>query len=201
MADPKAPNPFTQLKITRENRKQSIQWFQDQIKLLKRSSYQPKALQQAKNHTVKYLTVGTMVMFEYDPKYAEELPFYDTFPVIFVIDNHVKSVGGEGFYGLNLHYLPPPIRLKLLTALYDIANNDKFNATTKLRITYDVLQRLGSAKNVETGFAFKHYLHSHVKSAGFVQVPSSSWAMTMLLPIEAFKKHTKQFVWHQYRTR
>ena len=56
--------------------------------------------------------VGTMQMFFYDPKHKETLPYYDLFPLIVVI-----GPAEGGFYGLNLHYLPPILRAKMLDAL------------------------------------------------------------------------------------
>jgi len=61
---------------------------------------------------------GKMFMFFYDPKTKQQLPYYDTFPLIL----YVESAPG-GFYGLNLHYLPPAQRAKLFDALLETANN------------------------------------------------------------------------------
>ena len=45
---------------------------------------------------------GDMVMYTYNPKLKETLPYYDTFPLTIVVGPAKK-----GFYGINLHYLPP----------------------------------------------------------------------------------------------
>ena len=37
------------------------------------------------------------------------------------------------FLWLNLHYLPPVLRAKMLDALMDITNNTKFDKTTRFR--------------------------------------------------------------------
>src|SRR5579859_4289851 len=46
--------------------------------------------------------IGKMVMYTYDPKLKEKLPYYDTFPLGIVV-----AFNKTGFYSLNLHYLPP----------------------------------------------------------------------------------------------
>ena len=51
--------------------------------------------------------VGSMQMFFYDPKTKDTLPYYDRFPLVVVVGPAEK-----GFYGLNLHYLPPILRAK-----------------------------------------------------------------------------------------
>ena len=44
---------------------------------------------------------GSMMLFNYDPKLKRDLPYYDTFPLIFVV-----GPAKDGFHGLNMHYLP-----------------------------------------------------------------------------------------------
>ena len=41
---------------------------------------------------------GSMMLFNYDPKLKGELPYYDTFPLIFVV-----GPAEGGFHGLNMH--------------------------------------------------------------------------------------------------
>ena len=78
---------------------------------------------------------GDMVMYVYDPKLKKSLPYYDTFPLTIVV-----GPAKDGFYGINLHYLPPKVRAIFLDKLGDIASNKKFNATTKFKITYNLLK-------------------------------------------------------------
>ena len=75
-----------------------------------------------------------MYTFFYDPKTKKDLPYYDRFPLIFKI----KNVSG-GFLGINMHYLPPQLRARLMDALYPLVTNRKYDETTRLRLTYDVL--------------------------------------------------------------
>ncbi len=134
--------------------------------------------------------VGKMFMFVYDAKHKRTLPFYDKFPLVFPLTFYV-----DGFLGLNLHYLPPMARAGLMNALYDIANNNKYNATMKLNISYDILKQ---AAGRFAGFEMcvKRYLFSHVKS-GFHYVNPADWDKALMLPMQ--KWHVNPL--KQYRTK
>lgn len=134
-------------------------------------------------------TPGRMFMFMYDPKYKEELPYYDAFPLILM----VEPVEG-GFYGLNLHYLPPLVRAKLLDKLMETANNRRYDETTKLKINYQLLSSVKKFKEFEP--CFKRYLTDHVQSR-IVQVQPPEWDIAIFLPTEQFQKKTKNFVWNE----
>lgn len=130
--------------------------------------------------------IGRMYHFYYDPKTKASLPYYDTFPLIFM-------VGGApgGFYGINLHYLPLKLRAQLMDALYDTANNKRFDESTKLKISYDILK--GASKFGPFKPTFKHYLKTHVRSR-FIQVEPSEWDIALFLPTERFEKASKRRV-------
>ena len=44
---------------------------------------------------------GSLYCWFYDPKYKRTLPYYDAFPVAFIMNMKEK-----GFLGINMHYLP-----------------------------------------------------------------------------------------------
>lgn len=188
------PSPFDNLRVTKQNLRQSIQWFQSQIQLLTRSSYQQKKLMGETSRMTVSPVPGRMYLFKYSAITAEDLKYWDAFPCIFLIDRFTKN-GHKYFTGCNLHYLPPDLRLKLLINLYDLANNDRFDATTRLKLTYETLIRLSKSKNLGADFAYKLYREDAMDSR-FLEVSSSAWPMTSLLPVEAFQKASKTKVWH-----
>lgn len=138
---------------------------------------------------VTSLTVGRMYLFMYDPKTKEDLPYYDRFPLVFPF----RRVKG-GFYGINMHYLPPLMRAKLMDALYTIVNNDAQDDTTKLRISYQILQRASRFRYFKP--CVKHYLNNHVRTR-FLWVPADQWETALFLPLERFVGATKQQVWRE----
>lgn len=134
---------------------------------------------------------GSMFMFFYDPKFKETLPYYDSFPLVIVV-----GPAEGGFYGLNLHYLPPVLRAKFLDALMDITNNRMYDETTKFRLSYEVLQRASKMKYFKP--CFKHYLTKHVKSK-FALVPAPEWEIATFLPMADFQKATVNKVYSDSR--
>ena len=133
--------------------------------------------------------LGGMYMYEYMAKHRDTLPYYDRLPLIFPF----KSVKG-GFYGLNMHYLPLPLRAKLMDALYDTANNKKYDETTKLKISYQILDK--AAKFKEFKPCVKRYLTSQVQSK-FLYVYPSEWDIALFLPTERFSGASKTKVWSE----
>ena len=134
---------------------------------------------------------GKMFTFFYDPKTKEQLPYYDTFPLILFVDT-----APGGFYGLNMHYLPPAARARLFDALLDTANNNNLNDTTRLRLSYSILT--SAAKYSAFRPTFKHYLTGHVKSK-VVEIDAPEWSIALFLPTESFRKAGTRKVWADSR--
>jgi len=123
---------------------------------------------------------GSMMMFNYDPKLKRDLPYYDTFPLIFVV-----GPAEGGFHGLNMHYLPLKQRAMLMDALYDLTTNSRYDDSTKLRLSYQLLKKASTYKYFKP--CFKHYLHRHVKSRKML-IDSVEWDIALFLPIQRFQK-------------
>lgn len=134
---------------------------------------------------------GHMYHFFYDPKTKATLPYYDRFPLIFMV-----GPAPDGFYGLNLHYLPPKLRALMMDSLYEVVSNKRYDQNTKLRISYDLLK--GASKYRYFKPTFKHYLNDHVNSR-FIKVDSSEWDIALFLPTERFEKASKSRVFADSR--
>lgn len=134
---------------------------------------------------------GSMFFFFYDPKHKKTLPYYDRFPLIFPV-----GPAKGGFYGINFHYLPLPLRAKLMNAIYDVTNNDKFDDTTRAKLTYGLLKSASQFKEFKP--TFKHYLKDHVKSR-FLMVHPSEWDIALWLPVAEFEKAGQRKVWADSR--
>lgn len=69
--------------------------------------------------TSKYLLPGQIVVFEYlEPKYKEELEYYDRTPCTIFLGIVRTNEGVIREVGLNLHYFPPFARAKILNQTY-----------------------------------------------------------------------------------
>jgi hypothetical protein len=135
--------------------------------------------------------IGSMNMFFYDPKHKETLPFYDRFPLAIIVGPAEK-----GFYGLNLHYLPPVLRAKLLDSLMDITNNKKYDETTRFQVSYKVLQAAAKFRYYKP--CLKHYLTAHVKSR-LARVQAPEWEIATFLPTADWAKQSSRQVYTKSR--
>jgi len=135
--------------------------------------------------------IGNMYMYFYDPKTKDTLPYYDSFPLTIVV-----GPAPGGFYGLNLHYLPPTLRARMLDGLIDITNNKSYDDTTKFQVRYNTLKRASSLKYYKP--CFKHYLNEHVKSR-FAYVPPPEWEIATFLPTADFQKSGRSTVYKDSR--
>jgi len=99
----------------------------------------------------------------------------------------------DGFLGLNLHYLPIPLRIKLLDKLVDYSNNTKFDYTTKLIVDY---QKLKSVRLIRP--TIHKYLAGYTKSQ-FRRIDADEFTIATLLPVQRFQKSPASAVWKDSR--
>ena len=136
-----------------------------------------------------YSSIGKMFLFFYDPKGKQTLPYYDTFPLVFPIGLEAGSM-----LGINMHYLPPVLRAKLMDALYTITNNNKFDDTTKIKLSYQILKSAAKYRYFKP--CIKRYLFPHVRSR-FYNVKPTEWDTVLMLPLSRFKKATATKVYQE----
>ena len=141
---------------------------------------------------------GNMYFFNYDAKTKEQLPVWDRYPLIFPWD---VWTGGDGKFGepgkqymiaINCHYLPPRLRFEAMKALLKLRNEKRYRKSTKLKISWDVLQGLSQSNLFE--HSVKIYRMDHVKSK-FVKIPPRSWEMVVFLPLARWAKGSKREAW------
>lgn len=164
-------------------------WYRDKAKEVGRvnetSLFRSAGADRFKN--TGQFRIGSMYMFYYDPKYKDTLPYYDRVPLIFPIN---RAQGG--FLGINFHYLPLKLRAKLMDSLYDVASNDRYDDTTKMKVSYQILG--ASSQYREFKPTVKHYLFSQVRSK-LLYVSPSEWDIALFLNIARFEKATQTQVW------
>lgn len=130
--------------------------------------------------------IGHLYFFVYDPKWKKELPYYDMFPLTMPIEAY-----DDGFLGMNFHYLPIMFRAKLLDGLLHIRGTKK--GKEYLKVSYGVLQGL---KNSPYKPTLKRCLWSHFRSP-FAEVHFDVLDRIIFLPVEDFKKSSKNEVWKE----
>jgi len=179
--------------ILLDNSNESLQWLRKKYDSIKPSDVMPKNFLSEMDRRRRVPLLGRMYMFLYDPKYKDQLPFYDRFPLVFPF----RRVAG-GFFGLNLHYLAPRYRAILMDQLYNLLNNTKFDETTRLRFTYDLLN--SSSKYRWFKPCVKHYLNEYMMST-LIYIEPTEWNLALFVPSEQFRGTNKRNAWQDSKSR
>jgi hypothetical protein len=181
-----ATNAFETIRLNAAGEEKSYQWYRQQIASLGKLTNTNQILRDTKIAT--RLIPGEMYLFYYDPKYKDTLPYYDRLPLVLPF----RKVP-DGFYGINLHYLPYMMRFRILGLLSDYSTGK--DEDTRIQLSWRLLNassRLHPAK-----FAVKHYLNSHVKSRLY-KIPYTDWVTASQLPVEKFVGAQKTKVWQDF---
>ena len=162
-------------------------WFREKVKQASASARMRAVTptQLLKRQEATDTELGQMLFYKYDPKFAKKLPYWDMYPLVFPFE---KAKGG--LYGLNLHYIPPRERAVLMDELNSYVTNKKYDATTRLKLSYDLLKGFGRAIP-----CVKRYLGTNVRS-NTVRIDADEWEIAIFLPVERFQKEKARVVWN-----
>lgn len=178
----KLENAIRSRKIKRFT-EESYRWFRQKTTNMSRSGSRKSILFDAleTGMTRTRPTIGRMYTFLYDAVTKDKLPYWDAMPLIFMVDAAPK-----GFYGINLHYLPPKARAFLFDALIsEVANKPNLNERTKIELSYQILKSAQRYKMFKP--CFKRYLNKGVLSR-LVLVEAKHWEAALFLPIADWQK-------------
>lgn len=172
------------------NTQSAREWLRSKAQSIR--SINPSAVINKSNERgTAYETVGQMFLFAYDPKHKTTLPYYDRFPLVFPIESY-----GDGFLGINMHYLPLPFRAKLMDSLYDNINNNKMDMSTRIKISYSILNNASKFKYFKP--CVKRYLNSNIDSK-LIYIDPKEWDAALFLPLQRFKKSSTAKVYSDSR--
>ena len=171
--------------------KQAMSWFKDIVKKTRAAAF-PAAtgrsdIMSDRNTGVQAMpTIGRLYLFQYDAKWKDILPYWDVWPLIFPFD-----FAANGFYGINLHYLPPNARIDVMLRLIK-AQGGSGNLTEKykLKLSYNIITSYPPARP-----CIKRYLFSHVQGRGFYGIKGEDWSYAASLPLQKFKGASETTVW------
>lgn len=166
------------------------EWYRDAASKFRKVN-ESELMRGDKSRLTSKLEIGSCYMFYYDAKHKNTLPYWDRFPLIFPFE---KVEGG--FLGINLHYLPPAYRAKLMDSLYDLTTNERYDEKTRLKLNYQVLSSASRFKYFKP--CVKRYLTSQMKSR-FLYVYPSEWDIALFLPLARFEGATNRKVWADSR--
>ena len=163
---------FDEISKLKKSGKEPYQWYRNRIKELGTPS-QAQLIRDGK--ITGRVNFGALNMFIYDPKLKNKLPYYDTFPLVLPIERY-----GDGFLGINFHYLPYALRARLLSRLDPNAN---YSALKYVRLVKPTLKR---------------YLNSNVRSR-FRKLEEEDFMTAIMLPVQRFRKSSASKVWSDSR--
>lgn len=173
--------------IELDNSAESLAWLRQKYTEISPRDVLPREFIKSLDRYRRVPLIGRLYMFLYKPKYKDELPYYDRFPLVFPI----RRVAG-GFYGLNIHYLAPRYRALLMDSLYDTISDTKFDETTRLKINYDILNAASKYRWFRP--CVKHYLTPHLSSQ-LLYIDPKEWNLALFVPSEQFRGANKRDVW------
>lgn len=173
------------VKNPKRHTRESLNWFRTYIRKNYKTVRQPRMMQNASFRNSP--RIGELYMYVYDAKHKATLPYYDKFPLVFVFNNQVAGA----HYGINLHYLPPVLRVKLFTALLELRNEKRYRASTRLKMQWELLNSFAGSPYVAP--CVKMYLTKQMRSK-FIVVDPQVWEIVVSLPLERFTVSNEQ-VW------
>tara|TARA_R110000772_G_scaffold107704_1_gene210277 strand:+ start:1609 stop:2220 length:612 start_codon:yes stop_codon:yes gene_type:complete len=180
-------------KVTPGDTKGAQKWFKTQVGKIKdiNTAYLMRSKGAKDNSVKRIFEPGDMFLFAYDPKTKEQMPYYDRYPLVVVLD-----VTKTGFLGLNMHYLPPLQRSILMSMLYQTLNNTEFDETTRIMARYKQLKAMSGHPYYKP--CVKRYLNNKLTSS-LINIHPAEWDMVVMLPLERFFKQHKSVVWQDSR--
>ena len=168
-----------------KGRPRSTDWFRDKIAEFGKPGALDLIRDGKRSRTPFY---GRLNMFFYDPKLKKTLPYYDKFPLVLPLERY-----SDGFLGINFHYLPIPLRIRLLDRLVDFSSNTKFDESTKLNVNYTGVKDIRLVKP-----RLHRYLSGRVKT-DFRRIDADEFTVATLLPVQRFSKASAAEVYRDSR--
>jgi len=166
---------------------QSLKWFTSKINNLKNPRVLANQIRKETGRNTNRFLIGGLYFFYYSAKYDDKLPYWDAFPLVLPLERY-----GDGFLGMNLHYLPPRIRAGFMDKLMNFAIYDDNDEIKRLRITYDIIS--ASRRYKEFRPCIKRYLYQNIASK-MLKVEANEWETAVFLPVHQFQKAKVNEVW------
>ena len=162
---------FDDIKESAEGRELSTRWYRGKITSMGGNSMTARQHINQGNSTARP-NYGMMNLFSYRPETAEKLPYYDLFPLSIPVVRH-----RDGFTGINFHYLPIPLRVKLLNTLVEAFADDSNN---KLDMTWRSISSYRTVRPI-----VRRYKARNVSSL-FLKLTVEDMLVAVLLPVQQF---------------
>ncbi|QZI90530.1 hypothetical protein MYOV003v1_p0206 [Vibrio phage 207E48.1] len=209
-ADMKSPNiiqryvaKYRELKgpNAKRNTAQAHKWFMSRVSKdtnLKANRVHKELKENKVRNVMDKGLIGRMFLFQYDAKMKDELPVWDSNPLVFFFNAHVGNGINNGekgvvyLHGINMHYLPPKLRLMLFTQLIKLRNDSALREKTRLKMSWQLLKKLGASHLAE--HCVKTYRADHIRSQ-LAEVMPQDWIIVLSMQLATWHNGTKRTAW------
>lgn len=134
----------------------------------------------------RLLEPGKIYNYLYDAKYKNELDFWDKCVMVMVIGHVVTKSGKLNVLGINLSFIPPQYRVKILDKIVKVFNTQVVEPNVKriqkgkvhgslkkMPLYYDVCKRILAQSGFE--FAIRSYIYRRIKSEPLIITYEDWW--------------------------
>lgn len=161
------------------NSDESQKWFFEKIDEIGKQNVNRKEVL-SQEPIAQNMLIGQMFLFFYNPMTAQELPYFDRFPLIFLLE-----MNKDDFMGLNLHYLPIDLRQRMFYQLLPRRTSNEMLNNTRLKID---MNYLNSRLNLRMYKAcIKRYKFKSVVGR-MAKIPAYEWEVAAHMPLALWRK-------------
>ena len=133
-------------------------------------------------------SIGKCYFYEYK---AETVDFYDKYPLAFIINKYEKN-GQQYITALNMHWLPPALRMATFTAMLKLRTEKRYRSATRMKLEWKVLSKLSQHEAFE--HCVKSYRADRFKSV-LVEIPAPAWELVLFLPLQRWSMNSNSEAW------
>lgn len=157
------------------------------------------------NALINGLIPGKIYTYDYNPKWRDVLEYFDRRPMILSL-GHFKAGNTVLEMGLNLHFLPPKVVMKVMELtwkVYDLKLRRNIEYLMKEDWNQVPLPLYRNARKIyeiightNYKFAIRHYLRNRMKDLQIVEY--TDWKYVPLLDTKWVMGATRQQIWQMY---
>lgn len=137
----------------------------------------------------RLLYAGGLFTFEYkNPKYkgTSVLPWFDKYPLVLSLGPKVTEQGIRNF-GINLHLLPPRIRVIVICAVFEIYKKSyRYQVFTKNNAPIDINYYVVVKKLEQLGVKFAVRMYIPNRQNQIVRFPIKEWHRAIFIPSRGY---------------
>ncbi len=137
----------------------------------------------------KLFLSGNLYYFTYtNPKYKDELDFYDNYPLVLSLGPKATQLGVRNI-GINLHMLPPRVRIIVLCQVFELHKRYYrylvfFDKTKPVQINYKLITKSLEAYGIK--FGIRMYIPERMRTVCMFGI--RDWHKAIFIPSRKYSK-------------